>query len=388
MSSKYLHETSMKTHIGIGPMSKNCVDATIELAYENKINLMLIASRRQIECSEFGGGYVNNWDTNSFAKYVKDNDPDNRIILARDHGGPWQHPLEWEKCITIEEAMKSAKLSYLRDIEAGFQVIHIDPVLNNGMEEPSLEWILDKIYELYEYCFDVAKKLNKEIMIEIGTEEQGVSPVADPILVEELLDNIFKFCEEKELPKPTFLVVQTGTKVMGMKNIGDFPNLDEEINEYINKHKFLQIINICEKHGVKIKEHNADYLSDTSLKIHPIIGIHSVNVAPEFGVAETIALLSIMKELSASKEIDEFIKICIDSNRWAKWVIGIGDVSDLEKAKICGHYLFSDKRVIKIKKEIMNKYFEETGKDLELYLKEHVKVSITRYLKNFNLMES
>ena len=39
-------------------MSKNCIDASIELAEECKSPLMLIASRRQIDTDQFGGGYV------------------------------------------------------------------------------------------------------------------------------------------------------------------------------------------------------------------------------------------------------------------------------------------------------------------------------------------
>ena len=55
------------TLLGIGPMSLNCVDAVIEIAKSHKTFLMLIASRRQIDSKEFGGGYVNNWTTKQFA---------------------------------------------------------------------------------------------------------------------------------------------------------------------------------------------------------------------------------------------------------------------------------------------------------------------------------
>mgnify|MGYP001212347232 CR=1 FL=1 len=60
-----------KTLLGVGPMSKNCVDASIQLSGEYRIPLMLIASRRQIDSKEFGGGYVNNWTTKNFSEYVK-----------------------------------------------------------------------------------------------------------------------------------------------------------------------------------------------------------------------------------------------------------------------------------------------------------------------------
>ena len=60
--------------LGIGPMSTNCVDATCEIANEYSIPLMLIASRRQVDSKDMGGGYVNNWNTEEFSKYVKSKD--------------------------------------------------------------------------------------------------------------------------------------------------------------------------------------------------------------------------------------------------------------------------------------------------------------------------
>ena len=62
-----------KTLLGVGPMSKNVIDATIELSDYYKVPLILIASRRQIDSDYHGGGYVCNWSTEEFSKYVKKN---------------------------------------------------------------------------------------------------------------------------------------------------------------------------------------------------------------------------------------------------------------------------------------------------------------------------
>ena len=43
------------TLLGVGPMSLNCVDSAIELSNSHRINLILIASRRQIDSEEFNG---------------------------------------------------------------------------------------------------------------------------------------------------------------------------------------------------------------------------------------------------------------------------------------------------------------------------------------------
>ena len=59
------------TMLGVGPMSKNVVDTAIDIANKYRVPIMLIASRRQIECKALGGGYCNNWSTEEFSKYVK-----------------------------------------------------------------------------------------------------------------------------------------------------------------------------------------------------------------------------------------------------------------------------------------------------------------------------
>ena len=82
------------TLLGVGPMSKNCVDAAIEVSNDYECPIFLIASRRQIDSEEYGGGYVENWKTDEFANYVIQKDKKGMVILSRDHGGPWQNESE------------------------------------------------------------------------------------------------------------------------------------------------------------------------------------------------------------------------------------------------------------------------------------------------------
>ena len=82
-----------RTLLGVGPMSKNIVDACIELVEQYNVPLMMISSRRQIDSDIFGGGYVNNWSTERYSNYIRSKSPNNKIILCRDHGGPWQNSL-------------------------------------------------------------------------------------------------------------------------------------------------------------------------------------------------------------------------------------------------------------------------------------------------------
>ena len=104
----------------IGPMSKNVVDAVIEFTEETENKIGFIPSRRQVE---YNGGYVNNWTTEEFSKYVK-----GRVPIERDHGGAGQGYVEDDGVGSFQ-----ADAEYL-------DIIHIDPwkkypELNVGIEE-------------------------------------------------------------------------------------------------------------------------------------------------------------------------------------------------------------------------------------------------------------
>ena len=91
----------------IGPMSKNVVDSVIEFAEETGNNIGFIPSRRQVE---HDGGYVNNWTTAEFSKYVN-----GRVPIERDHGGAGQGYEEDDGTQSFEIDAKY------------FDIVHIDP---------------------------------------------------------------------------------------------------------------------------------------------------------------------------------------------------------------------------------------------------------------------
>ena len=161
------------TVLGVGPMSKNIVDATIELADEKNIPILLIASRRQIDSSKIKRGYVNNWSTEDFVQYIKTKTKNENIIIARDHGGPWQNNIEIEKRYSLKDAMKSAKDSYATDVDLGFDFIHIDPSIDI-FEQLSNQKILERLSELYQFCTTYSNSREKNIEFEVGTEEQMI----------------------------------------------------------------------------------------------------------------------------------------------------------------------------------------------------------------------
>ena len=370
------------TLLSIGPMSKNCVDATIELSNDYGIPLMLIASRRQIEAEEFGGGYVNNWSTERFAEYVFKHDRKGKIILARDHGGPWQNDFEKEQELSVRNAMESAKRSFRVDVESGFEMIHIDPSIDI-YGELSVDEILLRLFELYEFCWSVAKKRKRKIIFEIGTEEQNGSN-RSRFNPEYIVSETNNFCKKNNLPVPSFVVIQTGTKVMETKNIGTFDNPIRIQNELPAEIQIPKILDMCNRQNIYLKQHNTDYLSDEVLAWHPKLGIHSANVAPEFGVAETLAFIEILQKHKFSDLIEKFVKLSYESKKWRKWMLPGTKAGEMEKAVIAGHYVFSDPEFDEIKSHAKSA-LKKHNIDLDEYLKSRVKKSIMRYLINFRL---
>jgi tagatose-1,6-bisphosphate aldolase non-catalytic subunit AgaZ/GatZ len=373
------------TLLGVGPMSINCVDAAIKLANEYAIPLMLIASRRQIDSEKFNGGYVNNWTTSKFANYVKTKDNNANIILSRDHGGPWQNNEEKKKNMNLDLAMKSAKESYKEDIDAGFEILHIDTSIDIH-KVPSQNEVLERLFELYEFCLSYALNKGKEIIFEIGTEEQSGS-TNTPDELDFTLSSMEKFCKRNKFPFPTFVVIQTGTRVMEMRNVGSFDSPLRVFNEIPSEIQVPKMIEICKKYNIFMKEHNTDYLSDIALSWHPRLGIHAANVAPEFGVAETRAFLKIMEDNNLTSQANKFLELAYNSKKWDKWMLPNTTASDRDRSIISGHYIFSTPECIELKKEV-SQHLKNKRIDLDSYLYEQVKKSIFRYLYCFRLVRT
>ncbi len=373
------------TLLGVGPMSVNCVDAAIELANEHEVPVLLITSRRQIDSEEFGGGYVNNWTTAEFARYVIDRDKKGKILLARDHGGPWQNSKEKDARLSLRHAMESAKSSYRADLEAGFQVLHIDPSVDvHG--QPDVDEVLDRVFDLYEFCWNQAQQLHQEVIFEIGTEEQSGSTNTQEEL-DYTLNTVQQFCKKNHLPQPTFVVIQSGTRVVETRNVGSFDTPVRVADELPAEIQVPKMIEICNRYGVLMKEHNTDYLSDEALQWHPRLGIHSANVAPEFGVAETRALVSVLEDNGLSKLAECFLQLAYDSGKWDKWMLTNTRATDRDRSIIAGHYVFSKPECAELKAEASSELAHK-GIELEQHLKQQVKRSILRYLRNFRLVRS
>lgn len=322
--------------IFIGPMSKNIIDSIIEYSNENNIPIGVIPSRRQIEKS---GGYVNNWKTVDFCKYIRERS--NNILLVRDHCGPNQGFIDDDGIDSFIEDCKDNM----------FDVIHIDVWKKNKDYKSGL---LDTVKFI-----ELGYKLNPNILYEIGTEES--IRMTTPEELDQLLSDLKDMLIPEIFSKIKYLVIQSGTALKGNKNIGNF-----------NKSRLIDMINISKKYNLISKEHNGDYLTIDLLSSKFKDGLDSINIAPEFGQIETNIILDYIVN-NKPELFEDFYKICLNSKRWVKWVSDDFNPEENKESiiNISGHYVFSEPEFVKL----MNNLEYE-------YLKINIKRSIKNKIKN------
>lgn len=289
----------MDFRLGFGPMSREVITAICNYSQEKQYPLMLISSRNQIDADS---GYVM---TTPEYRQLLSTLPTDYIWTCRDHCGPYF--LDVEKSLPLDAAVEATKKTIAYDIEQGYDLIHIDTSRVDdtyGIAE-----------ELFKFCLD----LNPNIQFEFGTEENvGVAA------------GIIKYREDvafaKNITNIKFVVAQTGSLCHEDHQHGAF-----------DYHAAVELVGVANDNGVKLKEHNADYLTPAEINLRRDAGVHALNIAPQLGVVQTKLLRAIASKYAVT-EWNEFAKVVLASRRWTKWT----DIdNDLQRVNVAGHYCFA-----------------------------------------------
>lgn len=395
--TKILKENGKRfTHIGVGPMSYNLLRASLELAKEKDFPLILIASRNQVDSDRFGGGYVCGFDQKRFvettSRIAEEIGFDGLCYFCRDHGGPWQRDKERKDKLPTDEAMEIGLQSYFDDAEAGFDLLHIDPTKDPHCKGVvPLSTVLERTVYLIEKIEEERKKRGwKELAYEVGTEET-MGGLISAEAFEGFIKSLKTELDKKGLPMPLFVVGQTGTLTRLTSNVGQYDTPTA-----------TTLSNITHRYGTGLKEHNGDYLSNAILLEHPVIGLDAMNVAPEFGLVETEALLELatIEEKFVEKESRSNLRSvlaehAVKSERWRKWMVGgkgnatVEEIMQNEEdvkliTSMCGHYTLEDEAV-KTAVGKLNANVAKLGLEPVTYVIKKIKDSIDRYVYCFGL---
>lgn len=294
----------MDFRLGFGPMSREVIEIICNYSHRNKKPLMLIASRNQVDAES---GYVM---TTPEIREQLHSLPTDYIWMCRDHCGPYF--LDAEKDLSLRDAVEATKKTIAYDIAQGFDLIHIDTSR------------VDDTYGIAKELFEFCLTLNPNVQFEFGTEE-NVGVAAGAIKYK----NDVAFA--KNIPNIQFVVAQTGSLCHEDHQAGSFETSTVR-----------ELVQVANTNGVKMKEHNADYLSADEIRLRSAVGVHALNIAPQLGVIQTKLLRRLVKAYpDAQGQWNDFANEVIASGRWRKWT----DSTDREhQINVAGHYCFSSSK--------------------------------------------
>ena len=249
----------------IGVVSLNVVDAAVELAQEHDVSLMLIASRRQIDAAEFGGGYVEGLTPHTLAERVR----------ARDHAQPRgglprpRRPLAGPNNSSDDRPSRRWRrraTSFFADLDAGFDLLHID-TMRLSVADRSRRPRAAAAGALRGLLGAGRRRRPRDRLRgrRRGAEQRhrGARPAAQAARA------LAERRESQGAPAPLFVVVQTGTKVMERRNVGSLSapyRIDEQMPSQIHLPQLMAMINA---YGTHLRQHNTDYLPDEILQLAP-----------------------------------------------------------------------------------------------------------------------
>ncbi len=294
--------------LGVGPMSRYVVDFCLQYSKKHDFPVMIIASRNQVDHDT---GYA--FSTPELAKYVRqhrDYDPE-RVLICRDHCGPYFS--DRDHGLALEQALENCINTLHADCDAGFNLIHVDVSRIPESEQ----------YRVAQILFDSALSQQPRMMFEFGTEDNT------GLHREETLSKLRQQLEFVERYKPNikFVVSQTGSLTKHTQ-VGTF--------ELEPNHEIAQLIH---EHGLLFKEHNADYLPESDVRMRRTAGIDSINIAPQLGAVQSQVMLKY-----GGKHPDllsEFYSDVIRASFWAKWItkdVTSNDVKFAASAHYCYNY--------------------------------------------------
>ena len=313
------------------------------------------------------------------------------VIIAIDHGGPWLKDLHKTGNWPYERTMSAVKKSFEAAIDAGFDLIHVDPTVDitlPGREPISIDLVAQRTIELIVHAerFRISNGYPR-ISYEVGTEEVH-GGLADLNVFKRFLDLLRHGLQKEGLNEvwPCFVVGKVGTDL-------HTTTFDPAVASELTR--------IARSYGSLIKGHYSDNV--TNPEAYPESGMGAANVGPEFTEREYDALAEleelqqslltegrIAKPAGMKKQLREAV---IKSGRWKKWLLKGEDPSDFQAAtkerqewliKTGCRYIWEDPEVVAAR-TLLYRNLSIQGIDAAAITESSIESAMDRYFYRFNL---
>ena len=305
------------TLLAICPNSEAVTKAAIVAGKKHDAPILYAATLNQVDLD---GGYTG-WTPRDFLKAVADFREEigfqGDIAPCSDHCGPYCKDVHSIQKWPVGPAMWGVAASLVSCMQAGYDLLHIDPTLDKTLppgEHISIETVIERTLTLIASVERFRRSGGfPRISYEVGTEEVH-GGLADMNTFRAFLDGLKSGLGDLGIGDawPVFVVGKVGTDL-------DTTEFDPDVAS--------KLVNVAAEYGSFIKGHYTD--NCTNLEAYPASGMGGANVGPEYTMAEYEALMELTAEedalaaagkIQSSKFKEALTNAVVDSLRWKKWL--------------------------------------------------------------------
>jgi tagatose-1,6-bisphosphate aldolase non-catalytic subunit AgaZ/GatZ len=301
------------TLLAVCPNSEAVLKAALQAARDHGAPMLFAATLNQVDLD---GGYTG-WTSADFVRLVHDYSQHigfaGTALCCLDHGGPWLKDRQRLEHHSYEAAMAGVKASLVACIDAGYQLLHVDPTVDVRLGPGQVIDIHDVAQRTLELITHAEQHRRAHglprISYEVGTEEVH-GGLADLNNFRTLLDTLKGGLQAQGLSDvwPAFVVGKVGTDLHTTE-------FDAAVAHTLAE--------AAAPYGSVIKGHYSDNVSNP--EAYPQSHMGGANVGPEFTEIEYEALAALEQQegvMAESSHLGTMLQQAVErSGRWTKWLL-------------------------------------------------------------------
>lgn len=375
------------------PNSMVVIKAALRSAKRNNAPIKFAATLNQVDLD---GGYTG-FTPRQFVKTIRLEAHaiqfKGPVIVAIDHGGPWLKDKHRTEKWSYEETMAAIKKTFESAIDAGYDLIHVDPTIDITLppgKTIDIEVVARRTVELIVHAekYRRDRKLPR-IAYEVGTEEVH-GGLADMNVFTRFLELLKSGLLANGLDDvwPCFVVGKVGTDLH---------------TTTFDPHVARQLVEVAAQYGSYIKGHYSDNV--TNPEAYPASGMGAANVGPEFTECEYDGLMELCsyedyllrkQKIAKASGLKQILwDAVIRSGRWKKWLLEHEREDDFYAnapgrqewlVKTGCRYIWENPEVLAARTKLYNN-LALRGMDAESILLLHIEKAMDKYFHAFNLVD-